>query len=76
MKEHEIAEILFRENNEYRQLGSEHKQLEVMLAEIDKKLHLTPEEEIERKRIQKLKLVKKDRMAELIREYRKSHSLN
>ncbi len=76
MKEHEIAEILFKESNEYKQLGSEHKQLEGILAEIDKKMHLTPEEEVERKRIQKLKLVKKDRMAELIREYKKSHSLN
>ncbi len=76
MKEQEIAEILFKESNEYKQLGSEHKQLEGILAEIDKKMHLTPEEEVERKRIQKLKLVKKDRMAELIREYKKSHSLN
>jgi len=47
-----------------------------VLAEIDKKVHFTPEEEVERKRIQKLKLVKKDRMAEIIREYKKSHSTN
>lgn len=76
MKEQEIAEILFRENNEYKQLRSEHKHLEGILAEIDKKIHLTPEEEVERKKIQKLKLARKDRMAELIREYKKSHSLN
>ena len=76
MKEQEIAEILLKENEEYKKLGDEHKSLKEALAEIDKKVHLTAEEEVERKRIQKLKLVKKDRMAEIIREYNKSHSLN
>ncbi|MBI4684029.1 MAG: DUF465 domain-containing protein [Nitrospirae bacterium] len=72
--EQEIAEILSRESEEYKKLGEEHKNLEIMLTEIDRKLHLTTEEEVERKRIQKLKLLKKDRMAEIIRDYRKSHS--
>lgn len=72
LKEQEIAEILFRENEEYKKLGEEHRSLDKMLAEIDKKIYLTAEEEIERKRIQKLKLSKKDRMAELIREYKKN----
>jgi len=74
LNEQEAAEILVRESEEYRKLGEEHKQLKEALAEIDKKVHLTPEEEIERKRIQKLKLTKKDRMAELIRDYKKSRS--
>ncbi|MDI6745335.1 MAG: hypothetical protein QMD07_08170, partial [Thermodesulfovibrionales bacterium] len=76
LKEEEIADILLKENEEYKKLGDEHKSLKEALAEIDRKIHLTPEEEVERKRIQKLKLVKKDRMAELIREYKKSHSTN
>ena len=76
MKEQEIAEILLKESEEYKKLGEEHKSLEGVLAEIDKKVYLTPEEEVERKRIQKLKLTKKDRMAEIIREYKKSHSMN
>ena len=76
MKEQEIAEILLKENEEYKKLGDEHKSLKEALAEIDKKVHLTAEEEVERKRIQKLKLVKKDRMAEIIREYKKNHSVN
>ena len=59
MKEQEIAEILLKENEEYKKLGDEHKSLKEVLAEIDKKVHLTAEEEVERKRIQKLKLVKK-----------------
>jgi uncharacterized protein YdcH (DUF465 family) len=76
LKEQEIAEILLKENEEYKKLGDEHKSLKEVLAEIDRKVHLTAEEEVERKRIQKLKLVKKDRMAEIIREYNKSHSVN
>lgn len=74
MKEEEIAEILKRENEEFKRLVEEHRNLDNMLSEIDRKPYLTAEEEIERKRIQKLKLNKKDRMAELIREYKKRHS--
>ena len=73
MKDQEIAEILTKENEEYRKLDSEHKDFKAMLAEMDKKHYLTPEEEVERKRIQKLKLMKKDRMAEIERDYKKSH---
>lgn len=74
MREEEIVEILKRENEEFRRLAEEHRNLDNLLIEIDKKPYLTPDEEIERKRIQKLKLNKKDRMAELIREYKKRHS--
>lgn len=76
MKEQEIAEILLKENEEYKKLEEEHKSLKGTLAEIDRKVYLTPEEEVERKRVQKLKLTKKDRMAEITREYKKSHSVN
>lgn len=76
MKEQQIADVLGKENEEFRKLGEEHKNLEEILAEMNNKVYLTSEEEIEKKRIQKLKLVKKDRMAELVREYKKRHSVN
>lgn len=76
MKEEEIAEVLKRENEEFRRLIEEHRNLEGLLAEFNSKRYLTPEEELERKRIQKQKLLKKDRMAELVRDYKKSHSVN
>ena len=60
MKESEIAELLRKENEEFRKLTEEHRSLDGLLSEIDSK------------RIQKQKLLKKDRMAELVREYRKS----
>jgi hypothetical protein len=70
LKDAEIAEILRKENEEFKKLDEEHKRLKQCLAEIDKKRFLTADEEIERKKIQKQKLQRKDRMAELIREYR------
>lgn len=75
MKENDVVEILKKENEEFRKLTEEHRSLDLLLSEIDSKRYLTPEEEIERKNIQKQKLFKKDKIAELVREYRKSHSL-
>jgi len=74
LKENDVVEILKKENEEFRKLTEEHRSLDLLLSEIDSKRYLTPQEEIERKNIQKQKLFKKDRMAELVREYRKSHS--
>lgn len=73
MKEEEIKEQLRRENEEFKKLDEEHKSLKALLAEIDKKVYLSADEEMERKKLQKLKLNKKDRMAELVRDYMKNH---
>ena len=74
MKDAEIAEILVQQNEHYRKLYEEHKNLGHLLNEIDKKKYLTAEEEIDRKRIQKQKLFKKDSMAEIIRQYKKNNN--
>ncbi len=76
MKEQEIVELLKKENDEFRKLSEEHRSLDVLLAEIDSKRYLTAEEEFERKRLQKQKLLKKDRLAELVRKFKKSRSVN
>ncbi len=76
MKEQEIFEVLKKQNEEFKKLSEEHRNLDTLLAEIDSKRYLTPEEEFERKKMAKQKLLKKDRMAEIMREYRKNHSLN
>ena len=73
MKEQEIIEHLKKENEEFRKILEEHHGLDATLAEIDRKVYLTPEEEVERKKLQKQKLVKKDKMAELIRDFKKTH---
>lgn len=71
MKEEEIVEVLKKENAEFKKLTEEHRDLEELLARIDRKRFLTAEEEVERKKIQKQKLLKKDKMAALIRGYKK-----
>lgn len=46
-------------------LEAEHRELEARLAELERHLSLTPEEQLERARLKKLKLVTKDRIARL-----------
>lgn len=55
------------EDPEFQKWEEEHHKLESTLASIDSHVYLTPEEEVERKRIQKLKLAAKDKMMDLIR---------
>jgi len=76
LKEREIVEFLKKENDEFKKLSEEHRSLDVLLAEIDSERYLTSEEEVERKKLQKQKLLKKDRMAELVRDYKKSTPVN
>jgi uncharacterized protein YdcH (DUF465 family) len=74
LREEEIVELLKKENEDFRKLTEEHRDLEELLEKIDSKRYLTPEEEVERKKIQKQKLLKKDKMAALVREYKKAHA--
>lgn len=65
----EAAKAALRvENEEYKELETEHARLDNALDEMNRRKHLTPEEEMERKTLQKKKLIKKDRMARLVRE--------
>lgn len=70
MTEQEVIETLKKENEEFRKLYQEHRELDNMLAELDKKHYLSPEEEIEIHRMKKEKLYKKDKIVELIRNYK------
>lgn len=76
LKEYEIVEFLKKENEEFKRLSEEHRNLDQLLIEIDSRRYLSPEEEYERKKLQKQKLLRKDKMAAIVREYKKSHSLN
>lgn len=65
-----IVEQLRQSNREFRELETSHHRLDLELNELQKRHVLTPEEELEKKRLQKEKLVKKDKLAELIRLHR------
>ncbi len=65
----ELRERARRENRIFRALELKHRQLEEQLEELARRRVLTPAEEIEKKRVQKEKLVAKDRMADILRKY-------
>jgi len=67
VKEDVLMERLRAESPEFQKLEQEHRKLEDSLMGFETHRYLTPEEEVERKRIQKLKLAAKDRMMEIIR---------
>jgi uncharacterized protein YdcH (DUF465 family) len=57
---------LIEKNPEFKNLVQEHRMLDDQLKEFDRKVYLTPAEEMERKRLQKLKLAKKDLIARML----------
>ena len=67
VKEEVLMEKLRVENPEFQKWEQEHNKLERSLMSFESHRYLTAEEEVERKRIQKLKLAAKDRMMEIIR---------
>ncbi len=62
-----IAERLRESSHEFRVLEEAHHRLDLELIQLQKRHVLTPAEELSLKSLHKEKLVKKDRMAELIR---------
>lgn len=69
-QDEELIRTLIDRDQDLRRFYEEHVELEKQLASLQHKHHLTPEEEIERKRIQKLKLAGKDRIMEILGRYR------
>jgi uncharacterized protein YdcH (DUF465 family) len=65
-----VVEQLRRSSTEFRELEESHHRLDLELNELQKRHVLTPSEELSKKQLQKEKLAKKDKMADLIRLYR------
>jgi len=72
--EHVIVSLLDKDP-ELKRFYDEHRELEQKLAEFQRKHHLTAEEEVEMKRIQKLKLVGKDRIMEILGKHRQAGAI-
>jgi uncharacterized protein YdcH (DUF465 family) len=68
--ENVFIEQLKATHPEFRRLTEEHLHYEAQLDAFNKLRYLTSEQEVEKKRLQKLKLRDKDRMAELLNEYK------
>lgn len=66
-----LIEELLPQDEELRRLVEEHQAFEKELERFSHKKYLTPAEELERKRIQKLKLAGKDKIESILSSYRK-----
>lgn len=72
--EQELIRKLKDEDQEFAKLWEEHEHFENKLEEYTKMRYLTTEQELDKKRIQKLKLLGKDRMAEIIRKHKTTNA--
>jgi uncharacterized protein YdcH (DUF465 family) len=71
-KEEQAIVSLLDRDPELKKFYEEHREFEKKLAEYQHKHYLTPDEEVEMKKIQKLKLVGKDRMMEILGRHRQN----
>ena len=62
----EKTAALIAKDPEFKALVDEHRQFDEKLKELDRKVYLLPDEEIERKRLQKLNLARKDKIAQIL----------
>ena len=69
-KDEELIQSLLAHDAELKHYYEEHLALEAQLAEFNRKLYLTPEQELERKQLQKRKLHGKDRIMEILDKHR------
>ena len=69
-EENALIEHLKQTNPEFRRLTEEHLQYERQLEEFNNLRYLTSAQELEKKRVQKIKLRGKDRMAEILKEHK------
>jgi len=68
-REEELIQQYAVHDEELRVLYTEHQELKQKLEAFRHKFYLTPAEEVEKKRIQKLKLASKDRMMEILNRH-------
>ena len=65
-----LIQQLCDENPRFRLLYEEHVIFEKQLRELDSRVYLSTEEELDRHRMQKLKLAGKDEMESILRKHR------
>ena len=70
-KDLDLIEKYISTDEELRKHVEAHKKYEDMLEEYKKRIFLTPEEEMEQKRIKKLKLKGRDEISRILEKYKK-----
>lgn len=71
-REEEFIISLLDKDADLRKFYAEHQELEKKLLGYQHKSHLTPPEEVEKKRLQKLKLIGKDKIMQILGKYRQT----
>ncbi len=71
-REEELIVSLLDKDPELRRYYEEHQEFERKIEKYQHKSHLTPMEELEKKRLQKLKLARKDKIMEILRRHRQA----
>jgi uncharacterized protein YdcH (DUF465 family) len=69
-RDRELCEKLSGENEEFREICLSHQEYKRQLTKLEKKGFLSSEEEVEKKRLKKLKLAAKDRMEQFLAKSR------
>ena len=69
-KDEDLILSLLEREPELRRCYEEHLSLERQLGMLNNKHYLTPEEELEKKRLQKIKLAGKDKMMDILAQHR------
>ena len=64
-----IRERLIKENKQFRRFYNKHRDYEQRLEELSRRLHLNEKERTKEKNIKKQKLLLKDKMEKMLREY-------
>lgn len=57
------------QDEELKRFVEDHRKFEKILEDFNKRVYLTPEEEFEKKKVQKLKLLGKDRIHRILSKY-------
>jgi uncharacterized protein YdcH (DUF465 family) len=71
-REEQAIVSLLDKDPELRKYYEEHRELEKKLVEFQHKLYLSADEELEKKRLQKMKLAGKDKMMEILERHRQA----
>lgn len=69
-REEQLIERYICEDEKLRYYVEEHERFEAALAELNSKVYLTPQEEVEKKNLQKKKLLGKERILEILSKYK------
>jgi uncharacterized protein YdcH (DUF465 family) len=69
-RDHELIQKYISTDAELKRHMDQHEEYEKKLQDFNRRIYLSPEEELEKKRLQKLKLAGRDRIEAILSKYR------